>query len=112
VFQGRLINELSPTMAAHMSSHGYAFDRDPPWRARAGDLRLYAQPLTLRKYNFRLKQNGRSYQSNHKELSVPFIESVINPEFSETSNMFVKKNIRDDGQIQRVYVLDYLFRGF
>lgn len=50
VLQGRLINALAPKMAAHMSSHGYPFNRDPPWRARLGDLRLYGQPITRHLY--------------------------------------------------------------
>ncbi len=111
VFQGRLINALSPTIAAHMSSHGYAFDRDPPWRARLGDIPLFLQPLEVRHFNFRIKQKiARTPPQWPKELSSEFLDVTIGERFSKMSHIFRKSTKTEAGQFQRICILELLAR--
>ena len=111
VFEGRLINTLSPEISAHMSSYGYAFDRDPPWRARLGDVRLFMQPLAARRYNFRLKQIYKRAAPRPQELSHPFLKSVININFPAISTVFQPDKIIDTDQFQRLCALEYMFQN-
>lgn len=110
IFQGRLIKALSPSIARHMSSHGYPFDRDPPWRARLGDLRLFAQPLATRRYNAALKQKFARSNERPKELSKTFIESVMNTSCPNMSSMFDISKITEHAQYQRVMILEYMMQ--
>ncbi len=109
VFQGRLIKALSPSIAAKMSSHGYGFDRDPPWRARLGDVRLFAEPLALRAYNFRINQLINGTVERPRELSPKFVESVIDRSFPRTAALFNPEKLSDPTQYQRLSVLEYVF---
>jgi asparagine synthase (glutamine-hydrolysing) len=111
IFQGRLIKALNPQLAAHMSSHGYAFDRDPPWRARLGDVRLLMQPLALRRYNFRIKQRKGNRTNWPRELSAQFIETVIDPAFPRTAALLNPQKLTDATQFQRLAVLEYMMKG-
>jgi asparagine synthase (glutamine-hydrolysing) len=110
IFQGRLIKALNPRLAAHMSSHGYRFDRDPPWRARLGDLRLLSQPLAVRRHNFRIKQFMGARAARPQELSDKFLETVINPAFPRTSVLINPQKLTDATQFQRLAVLEYMMQ--
>lgn len=110
VFQGRLIKALAPGLAAQMSSHGYAFDRDPPWRARTDDLRLFLQPLAIRRYNFRLKHKLVKSGEIPQELSPNFLRSVIDEAFPRVSGLFRPERVTDHTQYQRLAVLEYVMQ--
>jgi asparagine synthase (glutamine-hydrolysing) len=110
VFQGRLINTLAPKIAAHMSSHGYTFDRDPSWRNRLSDLRLLTQPIPTRVYNSRLKHFFANTKNIPKELSDEYLRNTIDLQFPG-ANYFLNQNlIKDASQLQRFYVLQYMFK--
>jgi hypothetical protein len=109
IFQGRLINALAPKMAAHMSSHGYSFDSDPPWRRRLGDVRLLAQPIATRSYNYKLKDFFRKNGSFPLELSKPYLQNTINLTFPNIEKFINPFFIKDSSQFQRACVIQYLF---
>lgn len=108
IFQGRLIKALAPGMATHISSHGYSFDRDPPWAARLGDIRLLLQPLAMRKYNFRIKQKFTKRPALPTELAPKFLELVISVSFPKTSALFKMDQFADYAQLQRLAILEYM----
>jgi hypothetical protein len=109
IFQGRMLCALDKKLACHMSSHGYSLDRDPPLRARLGDLQLYAEPMMLRRYNFRIKQALERKVNWPQTLSPHFLSSVLDPEFPIMSSLLHPARICDAGQFQRVCVLEYMY---
>ncbi|MGC9272003.1 hypothetical protein [Acidiphilium sp.] len=111
VFQGRLINALAPSLAAHNSSHGYPLNRDPPWRARVGDLRLLAQPLRTRPYNSRLRHRFSNKSQWPQEIKPNLLHAVIDDSFPRTSPLLRADQLRDAAQFQRLCVLEYFLNA-
>ena len=110
IFQGRLIKALSPSIATHMSSHGYNFYRDPPWRYRVDDIRLLLQPLAMRRHNFRMKQRFGSRPALPQELTPKFLQTVIDISFPRVRHMFIPSRLTDPTQFQRLAVLEYMLQ--
>ncbi len=109
VFEGRMIRALDENLARAPSSHGYGFDRDPPWRARRGDLTLYAMPTRLRRHNFRIKQKLKAAPPRAGTLTPDYLATIIAPGFPITGALFRAERLHDRGQFQRLCVLEYMF---
>lgn len=113
IFQAALIRQLDPVLARYPSAHGYSFDRDPPWRHRVADIRLYATPPSVRRFNHRIKKvmSGNGRDSWPETISADFLKLVIDPSLPLMSNWFSPNNFHDPAQFQRLCVLEYMFEN-
>lgn len=106
VFEGRMINYLSPSLAAYPSNYGFSFDIDPPTSYRIKAQTTYRRPPRIRRYTHRLKQLRR--QQRPYFLQDNYIASVIDADFPHMRRYFKIDKINDVDILNRVVTMEYV----
>lgn len=103
----RLIQTISPKIAAYRSSHGHAFDRRATANVRLAELSTRSRPPRFRKLIFplkvRLRAKGLATQRSKLNRWVP----NHSRHFSRTTSFFSIENVLDPGQLSRLRTLEY-----
>ena len=70
------------------------------------------RPLFMRKYSYRVKQALRPALSLPKTLTLPYLSSVIDPDFPYMSRYFHIGRIKDHAVLSRVATMEYLCQRY
>lgn len=105
--EGRMIEMLSPRLAAYMSVYGRPFDRAPGPAERLRDLASRWRPPLLRRMTYRLKRRTASPWTG--PLARERLERVIDTSFPVMGRYFRIDAVRDAEQLRRICTLEYLF---
>ncbi len=108
-FEARLIERISPRLAAYTSVYNFAFNTPPPLQARLKTLSARWRPPILRRYAFRLK--ARASNGEHPYyLSGSYRDSVMAPGCPRTSPIFRAGQMTNTAQFNRLCTVEYLFQ--
>jgi hypothetical protein len=108
LFEARMIREISPSLAKHMSDYGHGFDIDPPLARRLHDAMVYLRPPRLRRLSFRIK--NRNLPDLPYWLTPDYIGKAIDPETPFMRRFFGMDRVHNADHLNRIYTLEYLFQ--
>ena len=109
-FEGRLIREINPRLAAYDTVYGHGLADDPPLKRILKDLKTYARPPLLRRFTYRLK--NRRPAPRPYWLGDDYLGRVIDLEFPYARRLFEVARVCDNEQYNRICTLEYLFQRY
>jgi len=103
--EGKMIQRLSPEMAAIDSDYGFSFDRPIPLKYRLKMQSTYLRPCWLRRYSYRIKMRAKP------QLSWPYqsrLSHWMDPTLPQMSAYFHLEKIKDPQVFNRLATVEYL----
>lgn len=111
VFQSRLLERISPRLAAYPSAYGHSFTAPPGWRHRLADALSLYRPPWLRRHSFRMKRTLMRAENPRRGLLAPeFLGKVIDPSFPAMRKFFDLSRPIHPEQFRSIATLEYLAR--
>lgn len=107
-FEARMIEAVSPALAAYPSDYGHSFVGTPPLKRRLKDRTIYMRPPRLRRLTFRLKH--RNPPERPYWLSEAYLKRVIDPDAPYMREFFNIDRVNSLDHLNRIYTLELLFQ--
>jgi len=107
-FEARLIEAVSPALAAYPSDYGHSFLGAPPLKRRLKDRLVYMRPPRLRRITFRLK--NRKPPERPYWLQDAYLKRVIDPDAPYMREFFHLDRVNSLDHLNRIYTLELLFQ--
>jgi asparagine synthase (glutamine-hydrolysing) len=108
LFQARLINRISPSLASYNSAYGHNFVGKPSFKRRLNENLTTYRPALLRKYAYDIKYYISKFTFPYY-LQEEYLSKCINTTFPIMSKYFHIDKIKDTAQFNRICTLEYLF---
>lgn len=106
--EARMIEAVSPALAAYPSDYGHSFVGAPPLKRRLKDLMVYMRPPRLRRLTFRLKH--RKPPERPYWLSEAYLKQVIDTDTPYMRQFFNIPRVNSLEHLNRIYTLELLFQ--
>lgn len=106
-FQGDLINNISPSLAAYNSDYGYAFNAPVPWAKKLKNNMTIYRPAVLRRYSYAVQQKFATLNLPHT-LNPEYIAQLFPHGPKYMNEYFNLLAIKDAALLGRVLTLEYL----
>ncbi len=107
MFEARMIREISPSRAKHLSDYGHSFDVDPPLARRLRHRMVFLRP-PRRRLSFRIK--NRSLPGLPYWLTRDYTGRVIDPEMPVMRRFLGMDRVNNADHLNGIYSLEYLFQ--
>ena len=106
--QARMISLALSDIASIRSIYGPGFDLMPSWRFRLHEYVLRHRPIVLQSAWYRLKQ--RRVPTTPWPIDQQHVRALLGQRCDYMNEFFNVSAVRDPGQLNRMYTLEYLFR--
>lgn len=106
--EGRMIEMLSPRLAAYPSAYGRSFDQAPSVRERLLELIGRWRPTLVRRHTYRLKPRRQPPWTG--ALDRRRLDHVMASDFPFMSEFFRLERIDDRSQLARICTMEYMFQ--
>ena len=106
--EGRMIEMLSPRLAAYPSAYGHSFDHPPSVRERLLGLIGRWRPPLVRRHTYRLRRRRQPPWTGALERRR--LGHAMAPDFPFMSGFFHLARIDDRSQLARICTLEYMFQ--
>lgn len=109
VFQGDLINKVSPNLAAYPSDYGFSFNEPVPFKTKVKNNLTIYRPSLLRRYSYSIQQKMAT-RSLPATLSPGYIDPLFQKGTPYMDQFFKMNEIKDGALLGRALTLEYLFQ--
>ncbi len=109
IFQGDLINKVSPAMASYPSDYGYRFDQQVPFKTKVKNNLTIYRPSLLRRYSYSI-QHKMATLNLPATLSSEYIDPIFNKSTPYMDQFLKMDEIKDSALLGRALTLEYLFQ--
>ena len=110
MFEAALIRAIDPRLAAYPSAYGHDFATPPSRAHRLSEWSSMMRPPLLRRLTFRLR-NRMSKQPPPWYLTPASTKVLLPNGLHYMSSLFNPARIHDEGQLNRIFTLEYLFQS-
>jgi asparagine synthase (glutamine-hydrolysing) len=109
-FASALLNDIDENLAKYSSAYGFDFHRSAPISKQVSTHLNNHRPIWLRKKSFAIKRLIRRNFSADSWIDSLELRELLDTDRPWTRKYFLHDQFRDEGQLQRLWTVEYLVR--